>query len=227
MCLHTCSRHAARVTDREELWSAFCIPTGSAGPRRTPPTQGGAGKCPEGPLRLHAPAASTLCPATGQLSLQHRVDCGLSCSQPFRGSSCSSDKARCPRSSGPPFRPVSGSQPPPSTAVLCMDSGLKHRAQPWHLWALSVCLHAPSFSLSFSLVLATWLEPSLPSPLSHSPFSAFQHLLCPLRSFQGLQPPTDARAGPVCPARGCDPGTTTRPRGGERWLDRSRSGFPG
>ena len=45
---------------------------------------------------LRAPVSSTLCPATRKLSLQHRADHGLSCSQPFQGSSCPCDKARCP-----------------------------------------------------------------------------------------------------------------------------------
>ena len=146
-------------------------------------------------------------------SLEHRVDCGPSCSQPFRGSSRSSDKARCPGvcwGLRPALPSSLGVSAPSFHCSSPHGLSLKCRAQPWHSRALSVCLHAPSFSLSLSLVLATWLEPSLPSPLSLSPFSAFQHLLCPLLSFQGLQP--DARrAGPACPARGCDPGTTTRP----------------
>ena len=104
-----------------------------------------------------APVSSTLCPATRKLSLKHRANHGLSCSQPSQGSSCSCDKARCPGvcpgNSGPPFHPVSGSQPPPFTAVLRMDSGLKHRAQPRHFRALSVSLHV---SLFFSLSPWSW-----------------------------------------------------------------------
>ena len=75
---------------------------------------------------------------------------------------------------------------------------------------LSPCL---PFFLSLFLVLGTLLEPSLLSPLWRTRFSALQLLLCPLHFFQGLQLQLDVkRAGPACPAQGCDPGTTTRPR---------------
>ena len=129
-----------------------------------------------------------------------------------------------PRELSPALPPGLGVSARSFTAVLRRDSGLTHRAQP------------RPFRLSLStlplspLVLATLLEPSLPSPLLRTPFSVFQHLLCPLRFFQGLQPQPDAkRAGPACPTQDCDPGTTPRPcvcRGGGRWSNRSRSCSP-
>lgn len=124
--------------------ATFCIPTGSAGSRRTPPTRGGAVECPKGPLLLHAPVLSTLCPATRKLSLKHRGDHGLP-AHSVSGAPPAPVLRQVPwivpwelsptlppglGVSGPPSHPVSGSQPPPSTAVLRMDSGLTHRAQP-------------------------------------------------------------------------------------------------
>ena len=187
-----------------------------------------------------APVSSTLCPATRKLSLQHRADHGLSCSQPFQGSSCPCDKARCPgarpplrpvsgrspschrwsphgpwsapREPGPPLRPVSGRSP---SFHRCSPHGLRPQTQSsTPTLQGSVCLSpCLPFFLSLSLVLGTLLEPSLLSPLWRTRFSTLQLLLCPLHFFQGLQPQLDVkRAGPACPAQGCDPGTTTRPR---------------
>ena len=211
-----------------------------------------------------APVSSTLCPATRKLSLQHRADHGLSCSQPFQGSSCPCDKARCPGARpappsslrvepllsplfsawtlecapgarppsvqsqggappvtavlrmdpgvlpGSPARlcPVSGRStschrwsphgpwsapwepgPPPSslqggappfTAVLRMDSGLKHRAQPRHFRALSVSLHVSLFfSLSPWSWGLCWSPPCFPlcGELA-SPRCSFSYVLC-------------------------------------------------
>ena len=147
MCLHTCSHHAARMTGCAELWPPFCVPTGSAGSQRTPPTRGRAVECPKGPLLLHAPVSSTLCPATRKLSLKHRGDHGLSCSQPSRGSTRSCAEAgalECAPGAQP--RPPARSRGLSPLLHCCSPQGLRPHTQSATPTLQAVSLHSSSLS---------------------------------------------------------------------------------
>lgn len=162
--------------------ATFCIPTGSAGSRRTPPTRGGAVECPKGPLLLHAPVLSTLCPATRKLSLKHRGDHGLPAHSV----------------SGAPPAPVLRQVPwivpwelsptlPPGLGVsapsfhCCSPHGLRPHTQSSTptLQALSVSLHVCLFlSLPWSWRLC-WSPPCLPLRCElPSPCSSISCVLC-------------------------------------------------
>lgn len=186
MCLHTCSHHAARMTGCAELWPPFCVPTGSAGSWRTPPTRGGAVECPKGPLLLHAPVSSILCPATRKLSLKHRGDHGLSCSQPSRGSTRSCAEAGA-LDCAPDCAPGAQARPPARLGVsapsfhCCSPHGLRPHTQSSTptLQALSVSLHVCLFlSLPWSWRLC-WSPPCLPLRCElPSPCSSISCVLC-------------------------------------------------
>ena len=206
MCLHTCSHHAARMTGCAELWPPFCVPTGSAGSPGTPSHRGRGCQVSQGPLShppsAQPPGSSLYNTEPTMVFLAHNLSRAPAAPVTKPGA----------REPGPPLRPVSGRSP---SCHRCSPHGLRPQTQSsTPTLQGSVCLSpCLPFFLSLSLVLGTLLEPSLLSPLWRTCFSALQLLLCPLHFFQGLQLQLDVkRAGPACPAQGCDPGTTTRPR---------------